>query len=128
MAFNFAVASDKTYSYRLGTNRHEFSEDDPRGFELLEAVWESETHVTLKRMSQGNRAKYQDAIIRTKSPTITIRQEVAKWVFDTGDVMFEGRVPESVNEFRDKVPLPVIMDIHHELMKPMDADGGLGNE
>lgn len=120
MSFTFSKPSDKSYDYRLGTHADQMEEPELRAF--LQQVYESDSVIRLKRISEGERDRYADVIASSGAqPTATMRRQVGKVVASTGDLKYDdgsGEKPfENVKQFIDVVPLAIIIDIHYEIAK-----------
>jgi len=119
MGMNFSSVRDTVRPYTLGSHRMEIEGLSDEHVEILVKLADQYVTVTLKNMSEGDKAAYMDRIIAgQRTPLATIRREVVKWVADAGDNTIDGRPFKSAAEFIQAMPMCVVLDINAELQKP----------
>ncbi len=142
MPISIKVASpnEKQYEYRLGTHREnvgrlsEGSILNDTDRQLLEDVWNADDipnrpgiWVKLRRLSAAQHAQLPDIIANSRMTSSTLRNEIAKYIAEFSEITKGGGEPfSSARDMMLYLPMPLVLDLQLELMRPADVTVGNG--
>lgn len=126
-----AYSKDETYEYRLGTHRRvvieEYFKDNEETRSILEAVWDADCSLPVKRLTESRRGEMQDLIAHQPHKASTaMRKELSKVIAGVGQATVNGEPPKTVRAMLNAMPNAVILDLMEECSKQTAIDLGNG--